>query len=410
MRKTTRKPAMRRKAARAASAALRCPSCSSTEMMSAYFVDDVPVHSLIQMDTREQALAHPTGKIALGLCRGCGFIANTLFDASSLHYGRRYEDSQGFSDHFNTFLVGLVRRLVGRYDIRHKKVLEIGCGKGEFLWLLCEAGDNEGIGIDPACVPERIPDYVRSRITIIPEMYSQRHADVEADVICCRHTLEHIPQTGEFLRLLRKAIGSRKDVLVFFEVPDALRILREGAFWDIYHEHCSYFTAGSLARLFRSSCFDIEELCLDYDDQYIMLVARPADRPTGPAFEIENDLAEIPEAVMSFCGTVEKKMQSWRRFLRSCRRCCRRSVVWGSGSKGVAFLTTLRIADEVEYVVDINPYRQGKYMPVTGQRIIPPRELVDYSPACVVAMNPVYVDEIRRDLDRLGLRPHLLAV
>ncbi|MHC4983008.1 MAG: class I SAM-dependent methyltransferase [Planctomycetota bacterium] len=379
-------------------------------MVNTYLVDEIPVHSLIRIETRDQALAFPTGRLALGVCGECGFMANTEFDPSRLTYSSAYEDTQGFSQRFNTFLVGLVRRLVDRYDVRHKRVLEIGCGKGEFLCLLCELGDNEGIGIDPACVPERIPDHGKGRVRIIPEMYREDHSSIEADVICCRHTLEHISETNEFLALVRKATGGRKDVIVFFEVPDTRRILKEGAFWDIYYEHCSYFTPGSLARLFRASGFDIEELYLDYDNQYIMLVARAADRASQPAFEIEDDLTDIISAVPAFCNKVQEKMLSWRRFLDSCNSRGKRCVIWGSGSKGVAFLTTLKITNQIEYVVDVNPYRQGKYMPVTAQQIIAPERLADLKPPCVVAMNPIYLGEIRQELNGLALRPHLLAV
>ena len=55
-------------------------------------------------------------------------------------------------------------------------------------------------------------------------------------------------------------MSEQNPTLVFFEVPDTMRILREGAFWDIYYEHCSYFTPGSLARRFRRTGFDINEL------------------------------------------------------------------------------------------------------------------------------------------------------
>ena len=68
----------------------------------------------------------------------------------------------------------------------------------------------------------------------------------------CRHTLEHIAPTGRFLRTIRNVIGDRSDTVVLFELPDAVRILREGAFWDINYEHCSYFSPGSLSRLFRA--------------------------------------------------------------------------------------------------------------------------------------------------------------
>ena len=62
-----------------------------------------------------------------------------------------------------------------------------------------------------------------------------------------------------------------------FFVP-RIKGLREAAFWDVYYEHCSYFSTGSLARLFRAAKFDLLELGRDYGDQYLLLAARPADR------------------------------------------------------------------------------------------------------------------------------------
>jgi hypothetical protein len=76
----------------------------------------------------------------------------------------------------------------------------------------------------------------------------------------------------------------------------------------------------------------------------------------------------------------------------------------------VAFLTTLGIRDEVQHVVDINPFRQGMYMPGTGQRIVAPESLREHRPDVVIVMNPIYEAEIRQDLDRMGLAPDLLAV
>ena len=64
---------------------------------------------------------------------------------------------------------------------------------------------------------------------------------------------------------------------MFFEVPDTDRVLGEGAFWDIYYEHCSYFTPGSMARAFRAAGFAITRLERDYGDQYLLLEADPAE-------------------------------------------------------------------------------------------------------------------------------------
>ena len=88
-----------------------------------------------------------------------------------------------------------------------------------------------------------------------------------------------------------------------------------------------------------------------------------------------------------------------------------RTVIWGSGSKGVAFLAALGDdAAGVSAAVDINPFKHGRFMAGTGHRIIAPKELVDLRPELVIAMNSAYLGEIRRDLDDLGLAPDLEAV
>ena len=88
-------------------------------------------------------------------------------------------------------------------------------------------------------------------------------------------------------------------------------------------------------------------------------------------------------------------------------------MVWGSGSKGVAFLTALNLHTpdcEIEYVVDINPFREGKYMAGTGQEIVSPAFLKRYKPDLAIAMNPIYQPEIKADLEKMGLSTEVVSV
>ena len=73
-----------------------------------------------------------------------------------------------------------------------------------------------------------------------------------------------------------------RPVTLFFELPDTERVLDECAFWDIYYEHCSYFTPGSLERLFRRSGFEVTRQWKAFDDQYLMLEARPGAGVPAP--------------------------------------------------------------------------------------------------------------------------------
>jgi SAM-dependent methyltransferase len=362
------------------------------------------------MPSREVAVNYPKGDITLAYCAGCGFVSNTAFDPSMHEYSTQYEETQGFSPTFRAFHNRLALSLIERFDLRHKKVVEIGCGKGEFLTLLCQLGENSGIGFDPAFVEERNPADGKLDIKFIQDFYSETYADVTADFFCCKMTLEHIPDPAHFVRTVRRAVGASRNAIVFFQVPDALRVFNDLAFWDIYYEHCSYFSPGSLTRVFREAGFEVLETWTDYDDQYLMITAKPCP-DIRPESDIERRAPAVVEAAIEvFCGDHFTRLGHWRDEVCRMRSEGQRAVVWGSGSKGVAFLTSLQVDSAIEYVVDINPYRQGKFMAGTGQEIVPPEFLTNYKPDIAIVMNPVYKSEVQETLHSLGLSTTVLSV
>lgn len=387
-----------------------CPSCGHGTLSPFYEIDDVPAHSCLLMPRRIEAIEYPRGDIRLAFCLRCGMITNVRFDSRLHEYSPRYEETQHFSARFCQFARALAGRLVDDYGIRDKDILEIGCGKGEFLATLCEMGENRGIGIDPAAVPQRIAPDASSRVRFIRDLYSPKYSHLSADLICCRHTLEHIQPVRDFVHTIRQSIDDRPDTLVFFEVPDVTRVLRERAFWDIYYEHCSYFSLGSLVRLFRSCRFEVLEARRDFDDQYIWIMARPCRGESLPCREADDSLEELSRDVHRFSGDCSTQIQQWRQRILALAADGRRPIAWGGGSKCVSFLTTLDLGDAIEYVVDINPYKQGEYMPGTGQKVVAPDFLREYRPEAVVVMNPIYCSEIRRCLETLGIEAELIPV
>ena len=387
-----------------------CYNCGAQTVSVFYEVKDVPVHSCLLMSTRRQALEFPRGEIALGFCRECGFISNVVFEPSKLDYSSIYEDRQCFSSTFNAFAEGLAKRLIEKYSLREKDILEIGCGKGDFLALLCELGHNYGVGIDPAYTEGRTKISVSERLTFIRDYYSEQYADYRGDFMCCRHTLEHIQNTKGFVNSVRTTIGDCLDTIAFFEVPDVTRVLREVAFWDVYYEHCSYFSLGSLARLFRLCRFEVIDLSRYFDNQYLLMEARPVNQTSDKIHESEEKVEETAKCVKYFSAHCHDKMVHWKNRLQRIHADRRRAVIWGSGSKCVSFLTTLGIKDEIEYIVDVNPYRHGKFIPGAGKKIMPPDFLKEYKPDITIVMNPIYYNEIRRMLDDMGVNTDVISV
>ena len=293
-----------------------CPACGSGKVKPFYEVEGVPTNSCLLFETAAEARAWPRGRIVLGFCAACGFIYNMAFEQSSTEYSGRYEETQGFSPTFSKFHRDLAARFLERYDLRGKRVLELGCGKGEFLLLLAELGNVIGIGVDPSARQDRIEHSpYAGRVTLYPEYYGPAHSGIEADAVVCKMTLEHIPDAAEFVSRLRRNLSDAAPVPVFFQIPEAERILTDCAFEDVYYEHCSYFSKTSLARMFESCGFKVLSLGTEYGGQYLTIEAVPARRGADSNADTARDLARLAELVGSFLragGEVESGLAGAR--------------------------------------------------------------------------------------------------
>ena len=372
-----------------------------------YEAKSVPINSCLMFSTQAEATSFPRGDVVLGFCGSCGFISNVAFDPSKIDYASLAPEEQGFSATFNAFAQKLATRLIQTHNLQNKRISEIGCGRGDFLALLCELGNNCGVGIDPSSVSGGIQSKASDRLMFIRDYYSESHAEYIGNFVCCRHTLEHILNTAEFLNSLRTSIGTN-DTSVFFEVPDVSRILREVAFWDIYYEHCSYFNLGSLARLFRFCNFEVTNLVKDYFDQYLLIEAKPVKQTSRKIIDDEENVQETAKSIEFFSARCQDKLNYWKNQLELIKSEKKRVVVWGSGSKCVAFMTTLGITDEIEYIVDINPHRHGKFIPGVGKQIVSPEFLRQYKPTTIIVMNPVYCNEIKQKLETMNIKAEFI--
>ena len=163
-----------------------CPNCRASYCHPFYEVLGVPTNSCLLIDDRAGALNFPTGDVVLAICGGCGFIFNAAWDPLRTIYSYQYEETQGFSPTFNAFNRTIAEELVSRYDVRGKTVLEIGCGKGEFLSLICKLGDNRGIGYDPSFVPDR--QHSDQNVRFMREFFTENTNEAAPNLLCCKMT------------------------------------------------------------------------------------------------------------------------------------------------------------------------------------------------------------------------------
>ncbi|MEZ5815618.1 MAG: class I SAM-dependent methyltransferase [Hyphomicrobiaceae bacterium] len=388
----------------AVNAPLRCVVCGGSDVRTFFDVSSVPTYCNVLWETRREALASPRGAISLGMCQACGHIFNHAFEPARVAYSVAYENSLHFSQTFEDFAQSLALHLIGRYDLRNRCVIDVGCGKGDFLATLCELGGNRGWGFDASYSPEGATHSKPESVTFVREFFSSKHADINADLVCCRHVLEHIEDPRGFVREIGRAIRGRPNATVYFEVPNALFTLRDLGIWDIIYEHCSYFTAASLERLFADAGFNVLDVRETYHGQFLSLEARygEGELPSRAA-----EKREVAELVVAFEARFREVVSKWSRSLESWGQSGRSAVVWGGGSKGVTFLNVVGAASGIDRVVDINPRKHGKFVAGTGQEVVPPGSLLQDPPDDVILMNPVYAAEVAETLRSMGLAPEI---
>ncbi|MCS6776661.1 MAG: class I SAM-dependent methyltransferase [Chloroherpetonaceae bacterium] len=383
-----------------------CPVCASPAVHTFLQRKGVPVHQNLIMVDPESARQIARGDLTMAVCTDCGFIFNRTFDPSLLRYGAAYDNTQTCSPSFREYMDGLLREIVEGRGVRNCCVVEVGCGKGQFLIdLVARAGPGSmGVGFDPSYVgPDTALD---GRVRFERRFYGADCADVPADAVVCRHVIEHVPEPLEMLGNVRRALRHAPDARVFFETPCVEWILRHQVWWDFFYEHCSLFTAHSLAVAFGRSGFRVERVRHVFGGQYLWLEARP----DGQGGHVERDAAgDIPGLAQQFARAEEGLRDEWGRRIEALK-VQGKVALWGAGAKGVTFANLVDPdRAHLDCVVDMNPNKQGNYLPGTGHPILPFWRLAERGVRTAILMNPNYRAENERLLREAGLDIALVA-
>ena len=387
---------------------VRCPLCGGESVCDFYRTHGVPVTCTSVFEDAATARQVPRGDIDLGACERCGFAFNRSFDPRLGELGARYESSQSASAHFSAYAAELAQSWVSRHRLTHRTVLEIGCGDGAFLVHLMRAGVGRAIGVDPLIHLPRAPERAPQGIELIARRFDASLLDLEADALVCRHTLEHLPDVHGFLSLLREWAARAPERVVLLDLPDAQRVFTERAFWDIYYEHCNYFTAATLRRACELAGLRIAGLGRAFEGQYLVLEAVPDPAPAAlGAMDVSAERA----LHQSFAQDVRSSLERCERALRRIRTPADPLILWQGGAKTVAFLAALADPALIDAAVDVNPQRQGIFLPGSALPVHAPRMLRQLRPRHVILMNPAYREEVAKTLAGLGLdaRLHLVG-
>ena len=184
----------------------RCPVCSSTDIEIIVDRKNVLVHQNLQFNSEKAAKDAKTGNLKMQLCHDCGFVFNSEFNPKLISYCEEYDNRQTCSPAFHSYIADLAHKVATHGKKAETKVVEVGCGNGEFINLILSLNNFSnkwiGYGFDPSY--QGPLESLDGRLQFVQSYYDQEASSIDADLVCCRHVIEHVPDPVSMVASVRK--------------------------------------------------------------------------------------------------------------------------------------------------------------------------------------------------------------
>lgn len=372
-------------------------------MVSYLDLGTVPVQANEFWPDETSAKAADQAPFELAVCQSCGLLSNPAFDPEVISYDGQYEASLYFSPTFVEYADQLAEHLATTQLPQGGTMVELGAGNGDFLVDVCRRAGASGVAFDPSYAEGATHrDGVDLRfVGSVDDI-----GPVEADLLAARHVVEHLDQPTELLGSATKML--RENGRLYLEVPDASFTLDQGGVWDLIYPHVLYFTAPTLAHLAELGGFVVDRCESTFGGQFLALEGRMGRAGSAPEAPIEH-AADVEARLARLAATIEDRFEHWRTTLAEHAAAGRGVAVWGAGSKGVTFCHLIG-GEAITHVVDVNPRKHGRHLPVSGHPVVGPEALADDPPALVLVMNPNYEAEITESVRSAGISADIVAV
>lgn len=303
------------------------------------------------------------------------------FSSSWLAHSRRYVDA-----------------MIGRFGLgKDSMVAEVAANDGYLLQYVKDAG-IACYGVEPTASTAQA---ARERgIDIVQRFFGVELGDElteagrAADLIAANNVLAHVPDINDFVSGFAALL--KPQGVATFEFPHLLRMVQEGQFDTVYHEHYSYLSLTAVSRIFTAnglSVFDVEHLSTHGGSLRVFAQRLDTGKHETSA-EVARTLDEehragvaTPDFYARFQQQAERVKNDLLAFLVELRRGGKRIAAYGAAAKGNTLLNFAGVRpDLLPYVVDLNPAKQGKYLPGSHIPIVAEARLREDRPEYILIL------------------------
>ena len=306
-------------------------------------------------------------------CSGCGLVQ---LSNEPVPYYKEVIRAAAFSEEMKDFRMKQFGSFVQKFSLKRKKVIEIGCGRGEYLSIMQQFG-VEAYGLEQSA--ESVMQCVKNGLKVSKgfiESSSYRLNYAPFDAFFILNFLEHLPGPNSTLRGIYNNLTD--DAIGLVEVPNFDMILRKKLFSEFTSDHLFYFTKETLDTTLSLNGFEIIECNEVWHDYIISAIVKKRGKL---------DISHFHKYQAKLKNEIEEYIHRFKD---------KKVAIWGAGHQALAIISLINLADKIKYVVDSAAFKQGKYTPATHIRIVSPDTLGSDPVDAVIVMVASYSDEVAR--------------
>jgi 2-polyprenyl-3-methyl-5-hydroxy-6-metoxy-1,4-benzoquinol methylase len=304
-------------------------------------------------------------------CSGCGLVQ---LSNNPVPYYREVIRATAFSEEMRDFRLGQFGSLIQKFALKGKKIIEIGCGRGEYLSLMQQCGaDVYGLEHSEESVAQCRKDRLKVSKGFV-ESGAYRLDDAPFDAFYLLNYLEHLPDPNAVLRGIYNNVTD--DAVGLFEVPNFDMMLRNKLFSEFVGDHLSYFTRETLNTTLRLNGFEIIECNEVWYDYIISAIVKK---------RAKLNLLHLNECQVQLKSEIQEYVARFKD---------KRVAIWGAGHQAFAVISLTDLSDKIRFVVDSAVFKQGRFTPVTHIPIVSPDTLKSDAVDAVIVIAAGYSNEV----------------
>jgi SAM-dependent methyltransferase len=353
-----------------------CRLCGNQRLVQVLVLRNSP-RNIQRLLEREQIATDQAVTVCVYRCDDCSFVQ--LVETLESDYYDDYLMAVSHSPQMQAYQHAQSLDFVSRFGLAGKRIIEIGCGDGNYLQYLHQAG-AQVYGVEPS---RRFQQLARARGFQVIEGYVGREyniPDSPFDAFVTRQVLEHVPDPNDFLQGIRKAL-TVVDGVGLVEVPSLEQALENGRFYDFFPDHLNYFSAHTLRFALERNGFQVLQISRGMVGEYNVALVR----------RIPDDNWDNMQQ------TLDQITQELRDMVRVYQAQGKRVAVWGSGGKGITAMAVAQLTG-IAYAIDSDTNKQGRYMPVSHLAVVAPDKLTSDPVDVVILTALAHRDEIYKEL------------